>query len=548
MNNSLFFKKHLNKYKYIIGFTLFINLILTLINLSNTYITGKYIDLLISSKSMQTIYIFSATLFILGLSNILFGNINTFISAKLQANMVFDINFEVIQHVKKLPIKFFKNLDSVYLNQRINGDANTIVNFIISMTVQVIIHILTFIIVLYILKEKNSTLSLLVLISIPIYLLIYIIFEKKLYKSTLSYKEEQNKFFSKMNKQLSNISFIKLNSLFDSLDKELLQSYPIFLKSVLKYIKCNYYFSSVGSIIDNIFNIILFLYGGIAIYKNKMTIGDFIIIQNYYLLLLQSISYLTSTLKSYPEVKVCYNRVLEILNTDIEENGKILMNSINSINLKNINLKFDNKTIINNFNYLFEKGKVYIIKGENGVGKSTLIKLILGLYIDEFHGNIFYNDFNIKDINIYDSRKRLISIIDQEPLMIHSDLYENITQNIDNMDYKSMNNLIDTFNLNGLNYNIDQELNYQKVFSGGEKQKISIIRSLLKNPDVIVMDEPTSALDINSTKILIDKIKKLKSNKIIIIISHDKRLDCISDEIIQLKNSSELIEKNSSYI
>lgn len=132
--------------------------------------------------------------------------------------------------------------------------------------------------------------------------------------------------------------------------------------------------------------------------------------------------------------------------------------------------------------------------------------------------------------------------------MIHSDLYENITQNIDNMDYKSMNNLIDTFNLNGLNYNIDQELNYQKVFSGGEKQKISIIRSLLKNPDVIVMDEPTSALDINSTKILIDKIKKLKSNKIIIIISHDKRLDCISDEIIQLKNSSELIEKNSSYI
>jgi ABC-type bacteriocin/lantibiotic exporter with double-glycine peptidase domain len=543
MKKLFFLRKHLYKYKYLLGFSLLLYLTLMLIELGTTYLTGNYIDLLISNKSIKTIYTFTAILLIIGLSGIIFGNLNTFISSKLQANMVFDINFELIQHVKKLPIKFFRNIDSVYLNQRINGDSNTVVNFIISIIVQATTKIVTFIVVLYILKEKNSLLSIMILVSIPIYILIYILFEKKLYNSALNFKEEQNLLFSKMNKQLTNVSFIKLNSLFLNLDKELLNSYPPFLRSLYKYIKSNYYFTSIASIISNIFNVILFLYGGIAIYNNKMTVGDFIIIQSYYFILLESISYLTTILKSYPEVKVSYNRLLEILNTKVEQNGVNILDNISSINVKNISFQFDDKPIIKGFNYVFESGNVYIIKGENGIGKSTLTKLILGLYIGEFDGEILYNNYSIKDIDLYDCRKRLISIIDQEPLLVNSDFNKNLTQNIENVDKELMENLIETFNLNHLASDKNNESNSQRDFSGGEKQKISIIRALLKNPNVIIMDEPTSALDINSTNILIDIISKLKNtNKIIIIISHDKRLDSICDYTLQMSEISTDLE------
>lgn len=70
-----------------------------------------------------------------------------------------------------------------------------------------------------------------------------------------------------MHKQLANIPYIKLNSLFNSLDKELLNQYPRFFYSLKKYIRCSYYFGSIGSVISSIFNVILFLYGGILIYR-----------------------------------------------------------------------------------------------------------------------------------------------------------------------------------------------------------------------------------------------------------------------------------------
>ncbi|HFL3197826.1 TPA: ATP-binding cassette domain-containing protein, partial [Clostridioides difficile] len=304
-----------------------------------------------------------------------------------------------------------------------NSDSNTIVNFLISLFTQLMIQIICSLIVLSILFTKNLIFTFIIIVSLPIYLILYFIFDKKLYKTNLIFKEKQNSLFSSMHKQLKSISYIKLNSLFDSLDNELLKGYPKFFNALINYIKCSYCFESIESVISSLFNIILFFYGGILIYNKKLTIGDFIIIKSYYEILLQSVIYFTGVLKSYPDAKVSYNRIFEILDTKLESNGDIRLNDIDSIELKNIAIEFDGRNIINNFNYVFEKGNVYLIKGNNGSGKSTLVKLLLGLYIEEFKGDVIYNNTNIKDIDMYYVRQKLISIMDQEPLLLHSDFY-----------------------------------------------------------------------------------------------------------------------------
>lgn len=550
MKNKKFFKTHVYKYKYRLIIILVLNLILWGINLGTTYITGKYLDLLVYKTSINTIYLFTFILFILGLANILIGNINNYISTKTQANMVFDINFQVLKYVKKIPIKFFNNMDSVYLNQRINSDSNTIVNFISSIIVHLIPQIIIFIVVILILKDKNTTVSIVILSSIPLYLMLYFIFEKILYKSTLDYKEKQNEFFSNMNKHLTNVSFIKLNVLFDKLDKDLLNSYPKFLESLVRYIRCNYCFSSLGSILENIFNIFLFFYGGIQIINGKITIGDFIIIKSYYLMLLGSVSNLTSILKSYPEALVSFNRIQEILGTNQELNGERTLAKIETINVENLSLELNNNKILNNINYKFEKGNVYLIKGYNGTGKSSFVKTMLGLYINDFEGIISYNDLNIKNINLYDLRETSISILDQEPLLIHSNIYENLTNNTNDINMNKLEYLIGEFDLDSIYRNsrfknIDDDL---KNLSGGEKQKISIIRTFLRDTDVIIMDEPTSALDLKSIDVLKNKINEVKENKIIIIISHDEKLNDISDKIIQMEEITDTVNINSTWI
>jgi ABC-type bacteriocin/lantibiotic exporter with double-glycine peptidase domain len=539
MTNKFFIKKYLNKYKYTITYILILNLLVLISLIITTYITGNYIDLLIEHINMSLIFKFTSVLIFLGFFEILFGYINSIKHAKLQANMVFDINFEVIKHVKKLPISFFKDKDSVYLNQRINEDSNEIVNFMLSFIINLVTYVTSFIVVFYILVKKNVFLSIFVLFSIPLYLLLYYLFEKKLYKSTMDYKEKQNRFISYLNRQLSNISYIKLNSLFKTLDNELVSEYPKFLNSLIKYYKCSYNFSSLGSMLNKLFNVFLFLYGGISIYNNKMTIGDFIVIKSYYVMLLESVYNLTNILKTYPNAKVSYDRLNSILETKNEINGKFNLESIDSIEINNLNFKYDEKNIINNFNYKFDKGNVYLIKGSNGSGKSTLLKVILGLHIDDFEGEIVYNGINIKDIDLYEIRKNIISIVDQEPLLLYSDIYRNITQNVKDIDvdFNLIKELIKEFNLKNIGSDFK---NNNITFSGGEKQKISIIRSLIKDYNVIIMDEPTSALDTNSTEYFLKKINTIKNDKIIIIISHDREIEQISDKIIYMNQNENL--------
>lgn len=536
MQETHFLKKILLKYKYQIIIMLIMSLFLCTINILNTYIIGKYIDILVYDIELNTIYFFTVLLFVLGLLNIIISNFNNYISTKTQTNMVFDINLKILKHVKKLPISFFDNKDPIYLNQRINSDSNALINFSISSTIQLITQIIIFIIIFFILGTKNFQITIVTLLSIPMYLALYFLFKKKLYKVIFNYKEEQNKLFSNMNKHLFNISFIKLNSLFDDLDKELLNLYPNFLKSLLKYIVCNYSFFSIISTLENIFNVFLFFYGGIAIFNKKMTIGDFIIIKSYYSIILNTISNLTNILKSYPEAKVCHNRITEILSIPKEKNGEKILKSINSITLENLDLKINKTQILKQVNYKFELGKVYIIKGVNGSGKSSLIKSVLGLYLSDIKGKIMYNDTDINNLDLYHIRKKIISFLDQEPVLLHSTIYENLTQDIDNINFDNLYDLINKFNLNlpeSDKKRHSYELNH---FSGGEKQKISLIRILMKETNLIIMDEPTSALDSNSINILKNILMQIQKNKIIIIVSHDERIYDIADTVINFED------------
>lgn len=163
------------------------------------------------------------------------------------------------------------------------------------------------------------------------------------------------------------------------------------------------------------------------------------------------------------------------------------MKKIDSVKLEDFSFSYNSKKIFEHFNYEFHKGNIYLIKGKNGVGKTTLINNILGLYIESYGGDILYNNYSIKELNLYEMRKNLISITEQEPVLFYQG---NILKNIENNSNAAAMRLIKNFGLKDIG--VEQ-------CSGGEKQKISIINSLLKNGELLILDEPSSALDKNST-------------------------------------------------
>ena len=186
--------------------------------------------------------------------------------------------------------------------------------------------------------------------------------------------------------------------------------------------------------------------------------------------------------------------------------------------------------------FSLKRGSIYAVVGENGSGKSTLINILCGLE-HGYTGQITVNGVDFKKIDLHHFKKHLLSVVEQEPSLFFKTIKDNITP--DDCDTNSTIYWIERLNLSELISAFDAGLDHcisEKTsnLSGGEKQKFAVVRALAKNTDVIILDEPNSAFDQDSTNLLCEILQSLKSNKIIIVVTHSQALIENSDAVISL--------------
>ena len=184
----------------------------------------------------------------------------------------------------------------------------------------------------------------------------------------------------------------------------------------------------------------------------------------------------------------------------------------------------------------FQRENIYCIMGENGAGKSTLINLICKVY-DDYDGNIYINDVNIKDVDIKNMRKNNIAFLEQNIIFYSNLMEENLIYGLAKYDDDMLLKYKQEFDL--YEFGQDKNLTGNGIItnlSGGERQKVGLIRTFLKSSDVVILDEPSSFLDQKSICILKKHILELKKqNKIVILITHDKAITAIADHILKIK-------------
>ncbi len=201
---------------------------------------------------------------------------------------------------------------------------------------------------------------------------------------------------------------------------------------------------------------------------------------------------------------------------------------IQKIDIKNLNVKIGKFEGI--YNASFESGKVYQLSGRSGKGKTTFINALCGLReVDK--GEIIVND-NFHLTSLFDYSQK-ISYMFQDSILFDRSIKENITYPYNEINEET-NRLISLFGMEKIVEREYDEGNTSKTLSGGEKKRIDFIRAISKEADVYIFDEPTNELDKANVEKLLNEINALKAkNKIAIIISHDKRVFSIADEIIE---------------
>ena len=233
-------------------------------------------------------------------------------------------------------------------------------------------------------------------------------------------------------------------------------------------------------------------------------------------------------------IKLCNLSLLFPENRDVKKQ----LSSINE-NVKNSkiwSIKVDNYYVhLGNFektyNTSFQSGKVYVLSGQSGNGKTTLINAICGLREIE-SGNLVINRKEIVP-SLYEYRDKICYLF-QESILFDRPIEDNLAYPEDYINDK-VNLLIDEFNIKKLLLRDKTTSSFAKSLSGGEKKRVEIIRTISKDKDIYFFDEPTNELDPANVEKVLKEIKQLAlDNKIVVVISHDKRLLNIADKIVQL--------------
>ena len=293
----------------------------------------------------------------------------------------------------------------------------------------------------------------------------------------------------------------------------------------------------------------------------SITTGD--IAPSVILLFVQLMNYIINPLMQIPSslskrlaCKPLFIKISEIIQIESDNNLGVEIEEINEITVSNLKFMYDDKVILKEINYKFEKNKSYAIVGTSGSGKTTLINLLLGKY-NNYSGDIYYNNADLKNISL-DSLFEIASFVEQNVFVFDDSIINNITM-YSNIDEELLKEAI---NKSGLAKLIDEKGPDYRCgengcnLSGGEKQRISIARALVKKSQLLLLDEATSALDNETSSSITNNLLRI-NNTTKIMITHrlDEEILNQFDEIVVMKNGqivefgtySELMNSNGTF-
>ncbi len=239
-------------------------------------------------------------------------------------------------------------------------------------------------------------------------------------------------------------------------------------------------------------------------------------------------------------------RVLFGLGLKNRERGKVKISEISEISAESIGFSYSaSKNIFENLNLKVGKGQILLLKGESGVGKSTLVSVLIGLYKPQ-QGNVFYNNQLLSKLD--SSYLDRIAYVGPEPYIVPGTIRENLLfghhdpQKIRDEDiWEVLEQACVRSEIKNLKNELDENLYESAQLSSGQKQRISIARAFLRRPDVLIFDEATANLDVNTEALLINNLQKLKSKMIILAVSHKATFDQLADINIYLGKKNEAL-------
>ena len=483
----------------------------------------------------------------------LFRYLALYFLTPIRNGIVHDLRMDLHKKIISLPLTFFNKKRKGDLTARLTSDLIEIewsimssLEMICKDPLNIIIYLITLIII-------SPELTIFVIILFPITGLIIGVIGRSLKKSSGQGQNKMGELLSIIDENISGLRIIKAFNAEKHINKTFEKNSGEYKNIMTRLLRKKDLSSPMSEFLSTLVMVIVMWFGGKLVLSGNTGISaeEFI---GYILIFSQIIPPVKSLTSSYYHIQkgsAAAERIYAILDAEnnipnLGDSKKIKLIN-NNIEIKNVSFKYENINILNEINLSIKKGKMIAIVGKSGSGKSTLADLLARFY-DVNDGEILIDGYNIKDISIADLRD-LIGIVSQESILFNDTIYNNIGLGKVNASQEEIISAAKIANAhdfilqtkNGYKTNIGDKGN---KLSGGEKQRITIARAILKNPEILILDEATSSLDAESEKLVQEALGNLMKGRTSLVIAHRISTIKLADEIIVL-DAGNIIEKGN---
>lgn len=457
------------------------------------------------------------------------------VKAKSEYKISYAVSKRIVKHVHSLPPSFATENCASEMSQKIYTDSAQVINFALSFLCGVATNLLTLVFPFVILVSINAYIALTLFLFSGLYLISYKCMKGVLYKAGLEYRESQTGYFGRLNEQFSLLKFTKDNSLCTSMLQRFDEAFLSYFNSVVSYQRILYLFGSLDNLIAALCQIVLFVLGGISVINGSMSIGEFSIVNSYFGVVVSSIRFFFTLGKDIQVSLVSLDRMQTIEEMPSERYGSTQPADLHSISITSLRCSLEEDNVICYPDYRFQSGHIYAIVGPNGSGKTTLLNIILGECLECSEGQVKYDEAEQKDVDMAYLREKIISNCEQRPVLMADSLEYNLT--LGRVGIDETETLVKAMGLDECMALGQEDVSIASSecgLSGGERQKIAIVRALSPRRPVLLLDEPTSALDANSKEKLIQILQEYKRDRIVLVVTHDQDLVQIADKVFDL--------------
>jgi ATP-binding cassette subfamily B protein len=287
----------------------------------------------------------------------------------------------------------------------------------------------------------------------------------------------------------------------------------------------------VSNLIESFATTGLLCFGAYLVIQNQLSIGQLIAFNMLFAQIIEPFQRLTVLWTQFQEVNIAVERINDVLDAKPEENLEELSRQFlpelqGHIRFENVTFRYhtdSDRNILENLSFEILPGQTVALVGRSGSGKTTISKLLIGLY-PPTDGKVSIDGYDLSTIALSSLRQQ-VGVVDQDTFLFGSTIRENIS--LGHPD-RPLENVVEAAKLAGIHDFIQSlPMGYETqigegggLLSGGQRQRIAIARSLMGEPRLLILDEATSHLDTESEQIIQNNLQKIRQNRTMVIIAH----------------------------